>query len=184
MRYLKEHWQSVQKIRLQKFALFQLFPFMAVAFWRMGKDGTALLWRASILLFCFSPHCTWKVPPPVTAASLCLIFIAISSCLIQSMDPRWLNSQEPCFAGWPQPKTHKKTQFSVCWKRWLLVLSRNQHRMCLSSFVLFPLSLPFPRTAVNLIIPYIIVMQTKTEHTFSCTHSFTSSKKKMLRSIY
>lgn len=152
--------------------------------WLFGarKDGTALLWRASVLLCWISLHCTWKVRPPVTAASLCSIFTAISFCLIHSMDPRWLNSQNPALLDSHNQNHSRKPNFLCaqrggCWSSPKTSTGRV-------SPALFPLSLPFPRSSVNLIIPYIIGMQIKTEHTFSCTHGLTSVKKKKLRSIY
>lgn len=177
MRDLKGPWQSVQKIRLQKFAALQVFPFMVVAFWsQKGWDRFAVESQCPRLLVFPTLH----MESYSSHYSNLFLFNIYSNLLLLNCQhgSQMVEQPEPCFGGWSQPKTHKKTQFLVCWKRWLLVLSRNQHRNCLTSFVLFPLSLPFPRSAVNLIIPKIRVMEIKTEHTFSHAHGLTSSKKK------
>lgn len=114
--------------------------------WLFGarKNGTALLWRVSVLLCSFSLHCTWKVPPPVTAASLCLIFIAISFCLIHSMDPRWLNSQNPAWLDGHNQKHTRRSNF-LCAERGCCWSSPKPAQEVPLQLCSFPTESPFPQ---------------------------------------
>lgn len=132
--------QSVQKIKLQKFAVLQLFPFLAVAFWsQKGWDSFAVEGQCPPLLDFPALH----MESSSSCYSSLFVFNIYSNLLLFNSQhgSQMVEQPEPCFAGQSQPKPLKKTQFLVCSKRWLLVLSKNQHRKGLSSS--FPTESPF-----------------------------------------
>lgn len=175
MRDLKGPWQC-KRSGCKDLLLFSSFPSWL---WlcRVRKDGTALLWRVSALLSWLSQHCTCKVTPPGAAASLYLMFRAIPFCWIHGMVPRRLNSQNPDLVDGHNQKHTRRCNF-LCAERGGCWPSPETSTGSASPAFFFShcVSL-FQGVLLNLIIPHIIVMQIKTDHTFSCAHHLTSSKK-------